>query len=98
MEKEGIIRCSTSPWASPLHMVKKKDGSWRRCGDFQRLNLVTELDRYPLSNMLDRTLFSSHLWAKLCARLGVKHATTAAYHPQANGMVGSIILHPLARY
>jgi hypothetical protein len=34
MEKEGIIRRSISPGASPLHMVTKKDGSWRLCGDF----------------------------------------------------------------
>ncbi len=53
MEREGIIRRSTSPWASPLHMVPKKDGSWRPCGDFRRLNLVTEADVYPLPNMLD---------------------------------------------
>ena len=53
MEAEGIIRRSTSPWSSPLHMVPKKDGSWRPCGDFRRLNLVTEADVYPLPNMLD---------------------------------------------
>ena len=34
MEKSGIIRFSTSPWASPLHMVKKKEGSWRPWGDY----------------------------------------------------------------
>jgi hypothetical protein len=34
-------------------MVKKADGSWRPCGDFRRLNLVTEPDVYPLPNMLD---------------------------------------------
>jgi hypothetical protein len=34
-------------------MVLKADGSWRPCGDFHRLNLVTEPDTYPLPNMLD---------------------------------------------
>ena len=53
MEREGIVRRSTSPWASPLHMVAKKDGSWRPCSDFRQLNIVTEPDQYPLPNMLD---------------------------------------------
>jgi cleavage and polyadenylation specificity factor subunit 1 len=34
-------------------MVAKADGSWRPCGDFRLLNLVTEPDKYPLPNMLD---------------------------------------------
>ena len=33
LEQEGIVRRSDSDWASPLHMVKKSDGSWRPCGD-----------------------------------------------------------------
>ena len=33
LEKQGIIRRSSSNWASPLHMVKKVDGTWRPCGD-----------------------------------------------------------------
>ncbi len=53
LEEDDIIQRSTSPWSSPLHMVKKADGSWAACGDFWRLNLVTEPDVYPLPNMLD---------------------------------------------
>jgi hypothetical protein len=52
-EEDDIILCSTSPWSSPLHMVRKADKSWWACGNFQRLNLVTEPDIYPLPNMLD---------------------------------------------
>jgi hypothetical protein len=34
-------------------MVRKADGTWRPCGDFRRLNMVTFADSYPLPNMLD---------------------------------------------
>ncbi|GFT43484.1 hypothetical protein TNCV_815291 [Trichonephila clavipes] len=51
--RQGIIRPSKSSYASPIHFVKKSDGSWRICGDFRRLNSVTIPDRYPLPHIHD---------------------------------------------
>ena len=55
LEAQGIIQRSDSPWASPLHMVQKADGSWRPCGDYRRLNLVTKPDQYPPPHIEDLT-------------------------------------------
>ena len=57
MLKNKVIRPSTSPWSSPIIMVWKKDGSWRFCIDFRKLNSVTHKDAYPLPR-IDETLES----------------------------------------
>src|SRR4051812_13742969 len=54
MEKAGIIRKSSGPWASPIVIVPKKTGdpenpfSPRMCVDYRKLNKVTKKDAYPI--------------------------------------------------
>ena len=49
LQELGIVRSSKSPWGSPIHLVPKGTG-WRVCGDYRKLNTVTEKDSYPMSN------------------------------------------------
>nr|VZI16601.1 unnamed protein product [Spirometra erinaceieuropaei] len=53
MLQQGIIQPSSSPWAAPVTLVKKKDNSLRLCVDYRRLNTVTVRDAFPLSRMDD---------------------------------------------
>lgn len=48
LKEKGIIRESESPYASPILLVKKKDGTDRMVVDYRALNSVTVKDRYPL--------------------------------------------------
>ena len=49
----GICRRSNSPWSSGLHMVAKKDGTSRPCGNYRRLNERTVGDAYPIPHLHD---------------------------------------------
>ena len=57
MVKHNIVHPSTSPWSSPVVMVRKKDNTWRFCVDYRKLNSVTHHDAYPLPR-IDSTLDS----------------------------------------
>ena len=49
----GIIRPSSSPWASPIVPVVKKDGQIRMCVDYRELNKITRKDVFPLPRIDD---------------------------------------------
>lgn len=46
--KKGLIVPSHSPWSFPVLLVQKKNGKWRMCIDYRKLNNITIKDSYAL--------------------------------------------------
>ena len=72
MLDQGVITPSHSPWASPIVLVRKKDGSFRFCIDYRRLNSVTIRDAHPLPRVDDllEALNGSTIFSTLDLRQG----------------------------
>ncbi|MFS7996270.1 putative nucleotidyltransferase, Ribonuclease H [Helianthus anomalus] len=72
--EKGFIRPSTSPWGAPVLFVKKKDGSFRMCIDYRKLNNLTIKNRYPLPQIDD--LFDQLQGAKCFSKIDLR----SGYH------------------
>ena len=56
MAEAGVIEPSSSPWASPIVLVSKRDGSYRYCIDYRKVNDLTNKDNYPLPRIDSKLL------------------------------------------
>ncbi|GKE86639.1 putative reverse transcriptase domain-containing protein, partial [Tanacetum coccineum] len=70
--EKRFIRPSSSPWGAPVSFVKKKDGSFRMCIDYRKLNKLTVKNCYPLPRIDDLfdQLQGSSVYSKIYLRSG----------------------------
>ena len=85
----GQIECSTSPWASPILLVPKKDGGWRMCVDYRKVNAVTKKVSYPIPRTEDTFdyLLQARWFSKVDAASGFWQVPMEASSKEKTAMI-----------
>nr|GEY20735.1 putative reverse transcriptase domain-containing protein [Tanacetum cinerariifolium] len=89
LSEKGFIRPGSSPWGVPVLFVKKKDGSFRMCIDYRKLNKLTVKNRYPLPQIDDLfdQLQGSSIYSKIDLRSVFMDLINQVYKPYLDKFV-----------
>lgn len=89
MMNEEVVVPAFSPWSSPVVLIKKKNGDFRFCVDYRRLNAITQKDVYPLpriEDVLDR-LTGAKYFSSLDLESGFWQLPVAKEHQEKTAFV-----------